>query len=105
VVADDHKFGFLPPYHGQRLPTFGVGTQKAGNAAVESPLYLRGEVARRQFVYGPVVAETFTANTLALARFIGAGALRQVYGLVGTFLHLSSLLAFHPVIDSLVVKK
>ena len=26
VVADDKEFGFFPPTHGQRLPTFGVGT-------------------------------------------------------------------------------
>jgi hypothetical protein len=52
-----------------------------------------------------VVADTFAADTFALTRFIGAVAFLQIFLLVGALWHLSSLLAFDPLIDRLVVKK
>jgi hypothetical protein len=87
-VADDEKFGFLAPTHGRPSLGLFLGFQKLGDAAVVGALHLGGEVAGRQFAGVPVVAEAFAADAFARARFIGAGALGQVGGLVGAFWHL-----------------
>ena len=69
-----------------------IASDESFDRPVVSALYIRREHARRQFPMPPMIGDTFTADPLARARLIGAGALLQIGLLLALHFSFSSQL-------------